>query len=213
MYKDHLWLISIVLEESLSSKLINTVLRDGDTHLHPRSALTPICGGRGGVGGVGGMGGGHSIFVASYWSRQPRVFQLSTSLLALCCTKIYLWDWCLLYRSTFLFRDLIGIEAFPALEELVLDNNDLGDNFDFPLVPKLHTLTLNKNNISFQSIATGNILYYMFMYTSLVVYFRVTVNFWLNLRLIISVACTKSQVSLKCGEVNSSPPSATYTRQ
>ena len=35
------------------------------------------------------------------------------------------------------------------LEELVLDNNEIDDSVEFPQMPKLHTLLINKNKISF----------------------------------------------------------------
>lgn len=38
---------------------------------------------------------------------------------------------------------------FEDLEELILDNNQLGDDVEIPLLQHLHTLTLNKNRISF----------------------------------------------------------------
>ena len=42
-----------------------------------------------------------------------------------------------------------GIEQFSVLEELVLDNNELTDSsLTLPLLPRLHTLTLNKNQVS-----------------------------------------------------------------
>lgn len=43
---------------------------------------------------------------------------------------------------------LAGIEQFPVLEELILDNNQLPDSTTFPSLPKLHTLSLNKNCIN-----------------------------------------------------------------
>ena len=41
------------------------------------------------------------------------------------------------------------MEAFTRLEELILDNNDLGDSVIFPHLKNLHTLMLNKNRVSF----------------------------------------------------------------
>lgn len=38
---------------------------------------------------------------------------------------------------------------FTELEELVVDNNLLGNDLQLPRLPNLHTLTLNKNQISF----------------------------------------------------------------
>lgn len=40
---------------------------------------------------------------------------------------------------------------FTELEELVVDNNLLGNDLWLPKLPNLHTLTLNKNQISFQT--------------------------------------------------------------
>ncbi|XP_076980935.1 leucine-rich melanocyte differentiation-associated protein isoform X9 [Tamandua tetradactyla] len=47
-----------------------------------------------------------------------------------------------------LLRSLEGLRAFGGLEELVLDNNLLGDGLALPPLPRLHTLTLNKNQIT-----------------------------------------------------------------
>ncbi|XP_045447052.1 leucine-rich melanocyte differentiation-associated protein-like [Melitaea cinxia] len=43
---------------------------------------------------------------------------------------------------------LKGLENFKGLEELILDNNKLGDNVSFPRLPKLKTLSINKNQIT-----------------------------------------------------------------
>jgi Leucine-rich repeat (LRR) protein len=43
---------------------------------------------------------------------------------------------------------LQGVEKFPNLEELVLDNNKLSDNIFIPQLPNLQILSLNKNNVS-----------------------------------------------------------------
>ena len=46
-------------------------------------------------------------------------------------------------------KSVAGIEQFSCLEELVLDNNELTDaSLTLPLLPRLHTLTLNKNHVS-----------------------------------------------------------------
>eukprot|EP00047_Mylnosiga_fluctuans_P002039 m.222907 g.222907 ORF g.222907 m.222907 type:complete len:245 (+) comp10847_c0_seq1:19-753(+) len=42
---------------------------------------------------------------------------------------------------------LRNLDAFVNLEELYLDNNTLGDDIEFPSLPKLRTLSLNKNLI------------------------------------------------------------------
>nr|XP_051679139.1 leucine-rich melanocyte differentiation-associated protein isoform X19 [Oryctolagus cuniculus] len=47
-----------------------------------------------------------------------------------------------------LLRSLGGLSAFGSLEELILDNNLLGDDLVLPGLPRLHTLTLNKNRIT-----------------------------------------------------------------
>ncbi|NXT48782.1 LRMDA protein, partial [Pluvianellus socialis] len=47
-------------------------------------------------------------------------------------------------------RSLEGLKTFSFLEELILDNNLLGNDLLLPRLPHLHTLTLNKNQISFQ---------------------------------------------------------------
>ena len=49
----------------------------------------------------------------------------------------------------YLIRTLRGLSSFVCLEELVLDNNSLGDKalLEIPHMPKLQTLTLNKNKV------------------------------------------------------------------
>ena len=48
-------------------------------------------------------------------------------------------------------KSLVGVEQFGFLEELVLDNNVLTDSsLNLPLLPRLHTLTLNKNQVLLQ---------------------------------------------------------------
>ncbi|KAL5506847.1 hypothetical protein EMCRGX_G008597 [Ephydatia muelleri] len=48
-----------------------------------------------------------------------------------------------------LLKTLDGIQNFSALEELVLDNNELDDSsLELPLLAHLRTLTLNKNQIT-----------------------------------------------------------------
>lgn len=42
---------------------------------------------------------------------------------------------------------LAGVEKFSAVEELILDNNCLDDNTQFPHNLRLRTLSLNKNNV------------------------------------------------------------------
>ena len=44
-------------------------------------------------------------------------------------------------------RDLTGLDKFPVLEELVVDNNELGDDVQFPELRSLHTVMMNKNLI------------------------------------------------------------------
>ncbi|CAH0725254.1 unnamed protein product, partial [Brenthis ino] len=43
---------------------------------------------------------------------------------------------------------LKGLENFTRLEELILDNNKLGDSVKFPHLPKLKTLSINNNQIT-----------------------------------------------------------------
>nr|XP_021140037.1 leucine-rich repeat-containing protein C10orf11 homolog isoform X5 [Columba livia] len=43
---------------------------------------------------------------------------------------------------------LEGLKTFSYLEELILDNNLLGNDLRLPRLPHLHTLTLNKNQIT-----------------------------------------------------------------
>ncbi|XP_045147562.1 leucine-rich melanocyte differentiation-associated protein isoform X3 [Echinops telfairi] len=45
-------------------------------------------------------------------------------------------------------RSLEGLSAFRSLEELILDNNLLAHDLLLPGLPRLHTLTLNKNRIT-----------------------------------------------------------------
>ncbi|XP_045107085.1 U2 small nuclear ribonucleoprotein A'-like isoform X2 [Portunus trituberculatus] len=45
-------------------------------------------------------------------------------------------------------RSLEGLERFPYLEELVLDNNFIDDGVTLPHLDTLHTLSLNKNKVS-----------------------------------------------------------------
>ncbi|XP_039091130.1 leucine-rich melanocyte differentiation-associated protein isoform X1 [Hyaena hyaena] len=50
--------------------------------------------------------------------------------------------------SYFPMLSLEGLSAFGSLEELILDNNLLGNDLVLPGLPRLHTLTLNKNQIT-----------------------------------------------------------------
>ncbi|XP_043112148.1 leucine-rich melanocyte differentiation-associated protein isoform X1 [Puntigrus tetrazona] len=45
-------------------------------------------------------------------------------------------------------RSLTGLKAFSQLEELIVDNNLLGNDLWLPRLPRLHTLTLNKNQFT-----------------------------------------------------------------
>ncbi len=54
----------------------------------------------------------------------------------------------LFYVLYLLFRNVEGIRHFLQLEELILDNNEISDEANFPTMSKLHTLTINKNNVS-----------------------------------------------------------------
>nr|XP_036869177.1 leucine-rich melanocyte differentiation-associated protein isoform X6 [Manis javanica] len=53
-----------------------------------------------------------------------------------------------LWRHPFSELSLEGLSAFGSLEELILDNNLLGNDLVLPGLPRLHTLTLNKNQIT-----------------------------------------------------------------
>lgn len=48
------------------------------------------------------------------------------------------------------YRSLAGLKMFTELEELIVDNNQLGNDLQLPRLHNLHTLTLNKNQISFE---------------------------------------------------------------
>ncbi|XP_061601594.1 leucine-rich melanocyte differentiation-associated protein [Cololabis saira] len=45
-------------------------------------------------------------------------------------------------------RSLAGLKMFTELEELVVDNNVLGNDLQLPRLSNLHTLTLNKNQLT-----------------------------------------------------------------
>lgn len=45
-------------------------------------------------------------------------------------------------------RSLTGLKMFTELEELIVDNNLLGNDLQLPRLPSLHTLTLNKNQLT-----------------------------------------------------------------
>ncbi|XP_042239581.1 leucine-rich melanocyte differentiation-associated protein-like isoform X2 [Homarus americanus] len=45
-------------------------------------------------------------------------------------------------------RSLEGLEKFPYLEEIILDNNFIDDNLVLPFLATLHTLSLNKNKVT-----------------------------------------------------------------
>ncbi|KAM3834789.1 LOW QUALITY PROTEIN: leucine-rich melanocyte differentiation-associated protein [Vipera latastei] len=51
-----------------------------------------------------------------------------------------------------LLRSLEGLQAFSCLEELILDNNLLQNSLRLPSLPHLHTLMLNKNQISLEGL-------------------------------------------------------------
>uniref|UniRef100_A0A8C9G4R3 Leucine rich melanocyte differentiation associated n=1 Tax=Pavo cristatus TaxID=9049 RepID=A0A8C9G4R3_PAVCR len=51
-------------------------------------------------------------------------------------------------RGKQIHRSLEGLKTFSYLEELILDNNLLGNDLLLPRLPHLHTLTLNKNQIT-----------------------------------------------------------------
>lgn len=45
-------------------------------------------------------------------------------------------------------KSLTGLKVFSQLEELIVDNNLLGNDLRLPRLPRLHTLTLNKNQLT-----------------------------------------------------------------
>ena len=53
--------------------------------------------------------------------------------------------------NNFFSSSLAGLDKFSKLEDVVLDNNSLTDETlkSLPLLPSVHTLSLNKNKISF----------------------------------------------------------------
>lgn len=55
----------------------------------------------------------------------------------------------LIHHCFFLCRNLDGINGFTELRELILDGNEIDDDVNFPVMNHLHTLTMNKNKISF----------------------------------------------------------------
>ncbi|XP_047667907.1 leucine-rich melanocyte differentiation-associated protein isoform X3 [Tachysurus fulvidraco] len=52
------------------------------------------------------------------------------------------------WRVCHFVLSLTGLKAFSQLEELIVDNNLLGNDLRLPRLPQLHTLTLNKNQLS-----------------------------------------------------------------
>jgi hypothetical protein len=52
-------------------------------------------------------------------------------------------------------RTLAGVERFVNLRELLLDANQLGDEFEIPSLPRLTTLSLNKNRVRGDHRATS----------------------------------------------------------
>ncbi|XP_018334532.1 leucine-rich melanocyte differentiation-associated protein isoform X2 [Agrilus planipennis] len=55
-------------------------------------------------------------------------------------------------------QTLRGLEFFPSLHELILDNNQLSDNLVLPPLKHLHTLSLNKNEITDVELLVEKIL-------------------------------------------------------
>lgn len=46
-----------------------------------------------------------------------------------------------------LLTNLVNLDKFTQLKELVLDNNEISENITFPTMPTLHSLSLNKCNV------------------------------------------------------------------
>ncbi|XP_010282344.1 PREDICTED: leucine-rich repeat-containing protein C10orf11 homolog [Phaethon lepturus] len=58
-------------------------------------------------------------------------------------------QWSIIFPVAFVVcRSLEGLKMFSYLEELILDNNLLGNDLLLPRLPHLHTLMLNKNQIT-----------------------------------------------------------------
>ncbi|XP_010182457.1 PREDICTED: leucine-rich repeat-containing protein C10orf11 homolog, partial [Mesitornis unicolor] len=66
-----------------------------------------------------------------------------------CIKRIVASRWSIIFPVAFVVcRSLEGLKTFSYLEELILDNNLLGNDLLLPKLPHLHTLTLNKNQIT-----------------------------------------------------------------
>jgi len=65
------------------------------------------------------------------------------------CQLVLLGKLCALYMPV--CRSLVGLELFPHLEEVILDSNDMTDSSldSLPQLHRVHSLSLNKNKISF----------------------------------------------------------------
>lgn len=93
------------------------------------------------------------VLVVSYWNEQNIVCAVELSYIGQDCHeippilgKIYGHQTRRLDVSFNAIRIFDGLEMFPILEELILDNNDLSDLVHFIALPNLHTLSLNKNH-------------------------------------------------------------------
>ncbi|XP_005744890.1 leucine-rich melanocyte differentiation-associated protein [Pundamilia nyererei] len=62
--------------------------------------------------------------------------------------SVYSTSWIMDYASVDLGWSLAGLKMFTELEELIVDNNLLGNDLQLPRLPNLHTLTLNKNHLT-----------------------------------------------------------------
>lgn len=80
-----------------------------------------------------------------------KCYKIPEALIKLYGTKVHSLD--LSYNELVTLK---GLEGFPHLRELILDNNQLTDNLNIPLLPHLHTLSLNKNRVSLPSFAVQN---------------------------------------------------------
>lgn len=72
-----------------------------------------------------------------------KCYRIPEALVKMYGTKIQSLD--LSYNELVSLR---GLEGFPLLRVLVLDNNQLTDSMVLPYMPHLHTLSLNKNCVS-----------------------------------------------------------------
>lgn len=93
------------------------------------------------------------VLIVSYWNDENVAYAVELSYIGQDCHeipailgKIYGHQTRRLDLSFNSIRLLDGLQMFPVLEELILDNNQLSDLVHFIALPYLHTLSLNKNH-------------------------------------------------------------------